>query len=78
MSELKNSLLLQDKSDLNRKELAPIADDCKMFPIGSFLIKIDQITIANLKKMRKLLPKNEYQLLKNRKCAQLCRASKKE
>ena len=46
--------------------------------IGSFRINIDQVRVADLKSMRKLLPRSEYKLLKNRKCARLSRSRRKE
>ena len=46
--------------------------------IGSFRIDIGEVKVSDLKLMRKLLPRNEYKLLKNRKCARLSRTRRKE
>ena len=50
----------------------------RSFIIGSFRINIDKVRVADLKSMRKLLPRSEYKMLKNRKCARLSRSRKKE
>ena len=46
--------------------------------MGLFNINIDEASIKDLKAMRKLLPREEYTLLKNRKCARLNRFRKKD
>ena len=40
---------------------------------GDFLIDLDIISKQSLIKMRRLLPKQEYKMIKNRKCARLTR-----
>ena len=52
--------------------------DLRTFTIGSFRINLDQVRVPDLKAMRKLLPRNEYKLIKNRKCARLSRSRRKE
>ena len=42
------------------------------------MIDIDEITNEGLIQMRKLLPKESYRLMKNRKSARICRLKKKE
>lgn len=46
--------------------------------VGNYKINIAEITNEDLILMRKLLPKDEYTVLKNRKSARLCRLLKKE
>ena len=53
-------------------------NDTSSFLIGSFRIEIDEVRVQDLKAMRKLLPRNEYKLIKNRKCARLSRSRRKE
>ena len=45
--------------------------------VGDFLIDIDIISKEDLIKMRRLLPKAGYKLVKNRKCARLTRLTRK-
>ena len=46
--------------------------------IGDFIVNIDVISNEGLMTMRKLLPKDAYKVVKNRKSARLCRLRKKE
>ena len=46
--------------------------------MGLFKINLDEASIKDLKAMRKLLPREEYTLLKNRKCARFNRFRKKD
>jgi hypothetical protein len=46
--------------------------------VNGFVINIDLITNEGLIRMRKLLPKQSYRLMKNRKSARICRLRKKE
>ena len=52
--------------------------DPNVVRIGDFLIDLDIISKEDLIKMRRLLPQNEYKLLKNRKCARITRLVRKE
>ena len=52
--------------------------DSQTFRVGLFCINILEVSVANLKAMRKLLPRPEYKLLKNRKCARMSRFRRKE
>ena len=61
----------------NRHELTQDSD-AQCFLIGSFRIDISEVKVSDLKLMRKLLPRTEYKLLKNRKCARLSRTRRKE
>ena len=45
--------------------------------VGDFMIDIDIISKDSLIKMRRLLPKTDYKLIKNRKCARLTRLIRK-
>jgi len=48
------------------------------FTLGCFQIDISKVKISDMKAMRKLLPRSEYKLLKNRKCARMSRSRRKE
>lgn len=45
---------------------------------GDFIVDIDKIQTADLIKMRKLLPRDVYKTVKNRKCARIFRQKNKE
>lgn len=47
--------------------------DPNVVRVGDFLIDLDVISKADLIKIRKFLPKGDYKLIKNRKCARLTR-----
>ena len=53
------------------------AADSDVFAIGKFFIDIDKISNAGLIKMRRIVPRAEYKLLKNRKSARLTRLAHK-
>jgi len=42
------------------------------------MIDLDVVTIKGLIQMRRVLPKAEYRLIKNRKCARVSRQKRKE
>ena len=44
---------------------------------GDFIIELDEITMSGLVRMRKLLPRDMYQSIKNRKSSRLIRTKKK-
>lgn len=46
--------------------------------IGLFQIDLDAVTVKGLILMRRILPKDEYRLIKNRKCARVSRQKRKE
>ena len=46
--------------------------------IGFFQIDLDAVTVKGLILMRRILPKDEYRLIKNRKCARVSRQKRKE
>jgi hypothetical protein len=52
--------------------------EARVFTIGCFRIDIDEVKVVDFKAMRNLLPKTEYKLLKNRKCARVSRFRRKE
>ena len=45
---------------------------------GDFVVELDEISMKDLKKMRKLIPRNAYISIKNRKSARLIRTKKKQ
>ena len=67
-----------DESSVSHRLDLTVKSESRSLVIGSFLVNIDQVRVADLKSMRKLLPKQEYKLLKNRKCARLSRATRKK
>ena len=78
--QLKNDALLHEDDELfasNRLSLTENGD-ARVFTIGCFRIDLDVVKVADLKAMRKMLPKTEYKLIKNRKCARLTRYRRKE
>ena len=82
MASLSENLLAGNQEDqaiaaTKRLELTE-AGDSRTFRVGFFSINIDQARVQDLKAMRKLLPRVEYKLLKNRKCARLSRSRRKE
>lgn len=44
---------------------------------GDFLIDIEAVTKSSLISIRKLLPAEQYRLIKNRKSARICRKKRK-
>ena len=52
--------------------------DARTLKIGLFQIDLDVVTIKGLIQMRRILPKAEYRLIKNRKCARVSRQKRKE
>ena len=79
MSQLKNDSLLSDGDLSTCQRLDLTADsETRTVTIGMFRINIDEVRVGDLKSMRKLLPRSEYKLLKNRKCARLSRSRRKE
>ena len=52
--------------------------DNNIVHIGCFRIDLEQIAVKDLIKLRKKVPKEEYRLLKNRKCARESRKKKRE
>ena len=52
--------------------------DSKTLKIGFFQIDLDAVTVKGLILMRRILPKDEYRLIKNRKCARVSRQKRKE
>jgi len=50
----------------------------KTLKIGLFQIDLDAVTVKGLILMRRILPKDEYRLIKNRKCARVSRLKRKE
>lgn len=52
--------------------------DQKTLKIGLFQIDLDTVTVKGLILMRRVLPKSEYRLIKNRKCARVSRQKRKE
>ena len=52
--------------------------DSRVFNIGLFTLDLERVKVSDLKSMRKLLPRTEYKLLKNRKCARRSRFRRKK
>ena len=52
--------------------------DAQTLKIGLWQIDLDVVTIKGLIMMRRVLPKAEYRLIKNRKCARVSRQKRKE
>ena len=52
--------------------------DNDMFIIGNFLIDVEKITVEGLKRMRPILPSEDYKILKKRKSARVNRLQAKE
>ena len=67
----------EDQSASQRLDLTADSETRTM-TIGCFRINIDEVRVTDLKSMRKLLPRSQYILLKNRKCARLSRSRRKE
>ena len=67
---------LNDQSSVTNSHLQKDTEQAQR--IGDFIVDIEQITKASLILMRRFLPKKEYRLLKNRKCARICRKKRKE
>lgn len=63
--------------DLNELELSE-DEESRIFRIGFFQVELDVARVEDFKRMRKFLPKAEYKLLKNRKCARLSRNKRRE
>ena len=80
MAQLKNDSGMgsQDDSSVCHRLDLTAESESRPLLIGSFCINIDEVRVADLKSMRKLLPRSEYKLLKNRKCARLSRSRRKE
>ena len=80
MAHLKNDLLTssQDEVSASHRLEQTAASDSRRFTVGLFRIDIHDVSVSDLKAMRKLLPRAEYKLLKNRKCARLSRSRRKE
>ena len=52
--------------------------DSKTLRIGLFEIDLDSVTVKGIITMRRILPREEYRLIKNRKCARVSRRKRKE
>ena len=80
MQQLKENALLekQDEQSVSRRLELNANQEESTFQIGSFQLNIDEVTVTGLKSMRKMLPREEYKLLKNRKCARMSRTRKRE
>ena len=52
--------------------------DSKTLRVGLFQIDLDVVTVKGLIQMRRILPKAEYRLIKNRKCARVSRQKRKD
>ena len=68
----------QDEVSASHRLEQTADSESRSFNIGLFRIDIHEVSVADLKAMRKLLPRAEYKLLKNRKCARLSRSRRKE
>lgn len=80
MTQLKNDSGMassQDECSIGHRLDLTADSESRPLQIGSFRINIDEVRVADLKAMRKLLPRSEYKLLKNRKCARLSRSRRK-
>jgi len=75
VSELKNQALFHDSDTYSANLRLELSTDsnARLFTLGLFTIDIDRVRVSDLKNMRKLLPRTEYKLLKNRRCAHLGR-----
>ena len=81
LSQLKNDLILNSKEKSANKSsnsLQSLLANGNFFTVGLFEVNIDEASVKDLKAMRKLLPRQEYILLKNRKCARLNRYRKRD
>ena len=45
---------------------------------GDFIVDVEKVETADLIKMRKLLPRDIYKTIKNRKCARIFRQKNKD
>ena len=55
-----------------------VLEDGDIVKLCGFVINMEEINNEGLKRMRKMLPKESYKLMKNRKSSRLCRLRKKE
>ena len=80
LAELKNELLCQnsDEFSASRRLEMTAESDSRVFSIGLFTLDLERVKLSDLKSMRKLLPRTEYKLLKNRKCARRSRFRRKK
>ena len=78
MAQLKNDSGMASSQDESYRMDLTADSESRPLQIGSFRINIDEVRVADLKAMRKLLPRSEYKLLKNRKCARLSRSRRKQ
>ena len=80
LGQLKNDQQLSSQDEISASHRLELTTDsnAKAFTIGSFRIQIDDVRVTDLKAMRKVLPRTEYKLLKNRKCARISRSRRKE
>ena len=56
----------------------PAETDSLIYTIGLFTLDMGKVRVSDLKSMRKFLPRIEYNLLKNRKCARMRRSQRKK
>ena len=76
--KLQEDMLCSNNKECQQRLKLVEDSTCQTFNIGSFHIDIELVRVQDLKSMRKLLPRAEYKLLKNRKCARLSRCKRKE
>ena len=64
--------------DFEKAPLCKAVDnEQRLFTVGLFRIDIQEVQVQDLKDMRKVLPRPQYKLLKNRMCARLGRSRRK-
>ena len=79
MDQLKNDSLLGSNGAKHVEQLSlDRSDSHQILQIGSFYVDVDEMQVSDLVQMRKLLPRVEYKMLKNRKCSKLSRIKRKE
>jgi len=61
----------------NRKNKPKISLNTNIVRAGDFEIDLDIISKASIINMRRLLPREDYKRIKNRKCSRLTRLSRK-
>ena len=66
------------KVELQEYKIPSVLNNPDQFLICQFVIDIARISVKDLIAMRKLLPCQEYRLLKNRKCARESRKKRKQ
>lgn len=70
------AIIYEPESNMGALRNAELCDG-DFVQCGDFKIDIEAVTKQQLIKMRRLLPQDEYRLIKNRKSARICRRKRK-